>query len=79
MFVVPGQHHADPRSVEWLNEDMARSERVLLILHGDECSVFPWRDVEHPDVRMWVMTPRSSVHGDMPEHTRFIGEGAGPR
>lgn len=78
VVLLPGQHHADARSVEWLCEDLARSERVVLIVHGDEASLFPWQQVEHPDLTLWVMTPRWSVHGSCPDGTRFIGEGAGP-
>lgn len=78
VVVVPGQHHADRRSYEWLNEDLSRVGSVLLILHGDEASLFDWRQVQHPNVRWWVMTPRRSVHDAMPDGTRFFGEGAGP-
>lgn len=75
IVVLPAQHHHLPEEVDQLNADLARLPWVLLILTGDECSLFPWSKVEHPRMRMWVMTPRASLHATMPEGTTYIGEG----
>ena len=45
IVVLPARHHAD--DVDWLNGELAKLERVLLILCGDEEAVFDWRQVDH--------------------------------
>lgn len=75
---VSGQHHTSPDDVAHINGVLANLERVVLIVHSDEASLFPWWEVQHPALRWWVMTPRLDVHGRMPDGTRFVGEGAGP-
>lgn len=61
VVVVPARHHAD--DVEWLNVELGRLNRVLLILTGDEEGVFPVEQLDHPNLRLWVQTPRRPVHG----------------
>ncbi len=78
VVIIGAQHHGERRWVERLNADLARLRWVVLVLAGDECSVFPWADVEHPNMRLWIMTPRPHLHGDCPEGTTFIGEGYHP-
>lgn len=73
VVVVPAQHHHLDDEVARLNADMAPLRWVVLILTGDECSLFPWRQLEHPNLRLWVMTPRPRMH-EACEAT-FIGEG----
>lgn len=71
VVVVPAQHHHD--QVKRLNRDLARLSWCLLILTGDECALFPWRSIIHPNLRLWIMTPRPETHAD--SGARFIGEG----
>lgn len=79
VVVVPAQHHHMADEVERLNRDLARLSWVVLILTGDECSLFPWTAVDHPRMRMWVMTPRPHLHREMIDRTAlqptFFGEG----
>lgn len=43
----------------------------VLLLTSDEESTFPWRDLQHQNCAVWVMTPRPELHA---EHDRFLGE-----
>lgn len=78
VVLVPGQHHATRHDYAQLNADLARMPRAVVVVYGDEASLFDWRHITHPDLRWWVMTPRHTLHAGMPAGTRFIGEGAGP-
>lgn len=74
VVVVPAQHHVN--DVERLNVvELAALPWVVLVLAGDECSLFPWRQLRHPNLRLWVMTPRPHEHEGA---GRFIGEGWPP-
>lgn len=73
VVVVPAQHHHLPDEVARLNADMAALDWVVLILTGDECSLFPWRQLDHPNMALWVMTPRPNPHAGCPAF--FLGEG----
>lgn len=71
VVVLPAQHHVD--YIERLNNDIADLDWCLLILAGDECSIFPWQEVKHPNLKLWIMTPRPQLHAD--SGARFIGAG----
>lgn len=76
VVIIGAQHHHLPQEVERLNADLARLRWVVLMLAGDECSLFPIRQLApHPAMRLWIMTPRRHLHGDVPKHSTFIGEG----
>ena len=70
--MLPARHHAD--DVDWLNGELAKLERVLLILCGDEEAVFDWRQVDHGRIQFWVQLPNLRVHSDMP-WAYFFGDG----
>lgn len=78
VVLVSGQHHASAEDYAHINGALSTLERVVLIVHSDEESLFDWRQIDHPAITWWISTPRRSVHGDMPDGTRFFGEGAGP-
>lgn len=73
VVIVPAQHHAMPIDVARLNVDISRFEWCVVILTGDECSLFPWQALCHPNMRLWIMTPRPYLHEE--SDARFIGEG----
>lgn len=73
VVVVPAQHHHLADEVERLNRDIERLSWVVLILTGDEHSLFPWEQLRHPAMRLWVMTPRPRLHEHCP--ATFVGEG----
>lgn len=59
-----------------LTEDLACLPWVLLILTADEGTRFDVRQVEHPAMRTWQMTPRPFPIDE--RVTTFLGEGWGP-
>ena len=61
---------------EQVNDLIAPLPWCVLILTSDEESTFDANAVAHPNVTLWVMTPRPDR--DYPKGTRFIGEGFNP-
>ena len=76
VVVVPAQHHAHRRDVERLEQETAGLDWVLLVLTGDECSLWPWSTFTHPRFGLWVMTPRPHTHEGA--EAFFFGEGYHP-
>lgn len=75
VLVIPGQHHVD--FVHEINRDIARYKWILIVIAGDEDSIFPVKELAHPNMMVWVMTPRPGYdYSDL--MVRFIGEGAAP-
>lgn len=60
VVVLPGMKQA--AFVDRLNADIARLRWVLVLLVGDEASVFPAEQVKHPNMRLWVMMPKKGRH-----------------
>lgn len=73
VVIIGAQHHARPDYVRRLNTDLARLRWVVLVLAGDECSLFSWELVQHPNMRLWIMTPQPQIHADADAY--FVGEG----
>ena len=78
VVLIAGQHHTSDEDVVTIQRVLAALERPVVIVTSDEASLFPWADVHRDGITWWISTPRRSVHGDMPDGTRFFGEGAGP-
>lgn len=72
VVVCPARYYT-PADV---NDLIAPLPWVVLILTSDEESTFDVGEVDHPNARLWVMTPRPDR--DYPPGTRFIGEGFNP-
>ena len=72
VVVVPAKYHT-PAEV---NDLIRPLPWCVLILTSDEESTFDAMAVEHPNVRMWVMTPRPDRR--YPIGCRFLGEGSRP-
>lgn len=73
VFIFNGRTHVD--FVDEINEQINRYRWVMVLLCGDEEWDFPWRQLEHPNMRLYVMQAR-------PEHAelqRFIPGGWYPR
>lgn len=45
-----------------LQEDINKLKWVILMLTGDEEAVFPVEQIKHPNIRIWVMSPRKNRH-----------------
>ncbi len=74
VVVLPARHHATNADVERLNTDLAVLDWCVLILTGDEEHVFPWRQLRHSNLALWIMTPGP----DAPPGATFIGSGWHP-
>lgn len=62
VFIINGRTHVE--DAEKINADIAKLSWVLFIITGDEEALFPWRDIKHPIMRVWVMLPRMNEHND---------------
>lgn len=78
VVVLPARHYISPEDLIWVNEELRKIRASILILVGDEESVFPWRDVKQAHTRFWVQLPDPDVHGDMKSWAFFFGDGAPP-
>lgn len=64
VFVINGRTHDKEDDIEKINADIAKLRWVLFMVTGDEEAVFPWRQIKHPIMRVWVMLPRMNEHND---------------
>lgn len=66
VVIINGRTHIEDTAA--INEDIAKLRWVLFIDTGDEESSFPWREIKHPIMRVWIMLPRMNVHDDVSYH-----------
>jgi glycosyltransferase involved in cell wall biosynthesis len=78
IVVVPARWHTAPEDIARLNADLAPLPWVLLILTGDEEGAFPRQQVDHPNMLVWVQTPRPSTVGLDDRETVYFGCGYPP-
>lgn len=71
IVVLPARYHVE--DIDELNKQLARLKWVLLILANDEESLFSREKLKHPNMKVYVMTPRPQ-HDDKP-YDLLIGEG----
>lgn len=57
VIVIPGRYWYD--KTKDINKQLARYKWVLAIRTGDEEDLFDIAQVEHPNIRWWVQTPRT--------------------
>lgn len=77
VVVVPARHNVN--HIEQLNNDLARLPWSLLILTGDEESVFPYEEIESGrPMKMWLMSPKPGVHPSDPR-IQYLGSGYPPQ
>lgn len=62
VVVIPARAQAD--SVEEINTQLSKLAWCVVILTGDEESVFPWRELKHARMLIWVMSPKQGIHDD---------------
>lgn len=71
VVVLPARYHTN--NVKRLNKELNQLKWCFLILANDEESLFPREQLKHPNMKLYVMTPRPA-HDDKPA-TVYIGEG----
>lgn len=62
IVIINGRTHTEDTAA--INADIAKLRWVLFIVTGDEEAVFPWREIKHPIMRVWVQLPRMNEHND---------------
>lgn len=62
VVVIPARAQFD--CIEAINVELAKLRWCIVILTGDEESVFPWRELSHIRMLVWIMSPKQSMHGD---------------
>lgn len=63
VVVLNGRMHHD--YLQRLMPDLNKLRWVLLMITGDEEAVFPFEEVKHPLLRIWVQLPRMNRHNDV--------------
>lgn len=74
VIVVPGRQNTE--YVGKINNYINQFDGVVLIVTGDEESIFPIDQIQHSNIKIWLMTPRAGAA--YPNVDRFIGEGYTP-
>lgn len=72
--VVVFPARAQVESVDRLNEELSKLKWAVLLLTGDEEALFPVEQITHPNIRIWVMSPRPGRH----DKFRKLGTGYPP-
>lgn len=62
VVIINGRTHTE--DADKINEDIAKLKWVLFIDTGDEEATFPWREIKHPIMKVWMMLPRMTEHND---------------
>lgn len=62
VVVINGRTHIE--DTDKINEAIANLTWCLFIITGDEEALFPWREIHHPIMRVWVQLPRMNEHND---------------
>lgn len=77
VVVLPARRQIDV--AERLNADIAKLKWVVLIIMGDEESSFPVSTLQHPNMKLWLMTPipgqkadRFLIHGYPPDTRKML-------
>lgn len=60
VVVIPARNQV--QDVQAINSELLKLSWAVVILTGDEESLFPWRQITHPNCRTWVMSPKQGVH-----------------
>jgi hypothetical protein len=60
IIIFPARNQV--KYIKNLNEDIKIFDWVILFLTGDEESDFPVEKIKHPNIKIWVMSPRPDRH-----------------
>jgi hypothetical protein len=60
IIVIPGRYHN--LDIDLINKDISILPWVIMMIVGDEESIFPTDRLQHPHMRLWVMTPIPGRH-----------------
>ncbi len=74
IVVIPARSNFE--YIDQINKDLSRLKWVLLILTGDEENVFPLEKIVHPNIKIYVMSPKEDL--DLNKY-RVLGSGYPPQ
>lgn len=74
IIVFPARAQVD--YVDRLNADIKKLRWVIIMVTGDEEASFPFDKLKHPNMKLWVMSPRRLPRY---EGVRFLGTGYPPQ
>lgn len=76
IVVIPGRQNVN--YIKQINQQINElsPDGVLLIITGDEDGTFPTDELEHPNMKVWLMLPHPGKR--YPKVDRFIGSGTTP-
>lgn len=66
VVIINGRTHIEDTAQ--ITQDIAGLSWVLFIDTGDEEATFPWREVKHPRMKVWIQLPRMNQHDDVSFH-----------
>ncbi len=69
VVVIPARSNVN--YVNDINADLARLKWAVVMLTGDEDALFPYQKLDHPNMKLYVMSPREDLD---PKH-RVLGSG----
>jgi hypothetical protein len=80
IVIIPARYHY--RDIDRINSDLARFPWLILMIVGDEESTFPTDKIQHPNMKLWVMTPIPGrhkadhflPHGYTPDTRKFLSQ-----
>lgn len=75
VILAPGGAHEGDVSVSELQAWLDVMPWAVVLLTADEAGLFPWRELEHPNMRLWLQTPHPERHLG---HDRFLIVGYPP-
>lgn len=63
VVVFPARFNQEQRHLVQLQADIDKLKWVVLIISSDEETTFDWQAIKHPNMRLWVSTPRANQDG----------------
>jgi hypothetical protein len=60
VVVIPARNQAE--DIDQINVELNKLRWAVIILTGDEESMFPIEKISHPNFRVWVMSPKQGRH-----------------
>lgn len=64
IVIINGRTHADRKDIAKLNQELNPLRWILLIVTGDEESLFDHTQVKHSLMKQWIQLPRKDKHND---------------
>lgn len=62
VFVIPGRYNTEDTHLRRIDDTLAGYQWAVVIITSDEESLFPWYRIHHPNLRIWIQSPRPDKH-----------------